>query len=298
MGLSTNHANAIWPALLVTRSATRHAPLDRSMSVIVDGGSGGLRVAWGQSPGQADVLNIHPDGDWTQAGDDTDGLCQLFLPLIFAAAGRTSYAVAHLGQSLDGRIATEGGESRWLTGDQDLDLTHRLRSLADAVVVGAGTIQADDPQLTVRRCAGDSPVRVVLDPNRRLSPDYQIFSRPGPPTLLVTAADRTCPGERHGLADVVGVVVRDGQLRSADVLALLASRGLAFVFIEGGGVTVSRFLAERALDRLMVSVAPVIIGSGRPVLVLPPIGSLAGALRPKTRIFPLGADVLFDCVLC
>ncbi|HKW55660.1 MAG TPA: RibD family protein, partial [Stellaceae bacterium] len=114
-------------------------------------------------------------------------LLELYLP--FAASRGRPYAVAHLGQSLDGRIATAAGASRWVTGEEDLLHTHRMRALADAILVGAGTVRHDDPQLTVRRCAGDHPVRVVIDCERRLGPDYRVFQDGAAPTLVLAATD-------------------------------------------------------------------------------------------------------------
>src|ERR1700736_5539332 len=102
------------------------------------------------------------------------------------------YVLGRMAQSLDGRIATANGASHWISGPEDIVHTHRLRALFDAVVVGAGTVRADDPQLTTRECEGPSPVRVVLDTNRRLHADYRVF-RDGPETLLFCASD--APGE-------------------------------------------------------------------------------------------------------
>ncbi|MCC7272762.1 MAG: RibD family protein [Alphaproteobacteria bacterium] len=201
---------------------------------------------------------------------------------------------AHLGQSLDGRIATESGESTYITCPANVDHMHRMRALADAVVVGAGTVRHDDPRLTVRRVPGRHPLRVVIDTERRLADHYAVFRDGQAPTLVVCAADRQ-DRERMGEAEVAPVARRGETIDYEAVVALLAGRGCRRIFVEGGGITVSRFLAQGCLDRLQVAVAPMILGSGRPALQLPPLTALSQALRPPTRIFRMGADVLFDC---
>jgi diaminohydroxyphosphoribosylaminopyrimidine deaminase / 5-amino-6-(5-phosphoribosylamino)uracil reductase len=221
-------------------------------------------------------------------------LIDLYLP--YAELRGRSYVVAHLGQSLDGRIATAAGASRWVTGEEDLLHTHRMRALADAILVGAGTLRHDDPQLTVRRCAGDHPVRVVIDGDRRLGPDYRVFQDGAAPTLLLAAADRVRPRERIGQAEIVPVPRGEGGLAPRDIRNALAARGLNFLFIEGGGITISRFLVAGALDRLQLTVAPVILGSGRPSLSLPEIVEPHQGLRPRLRRFNLGEDVLYECI--
>jgi riboflavin-specific deaminase-like protein len=222
-------------------------------------------------------------------------LLELYLPLCRGCPER--FVVAHLGQSLDGRIAANNGASRWVTGAQDVVHNHRMRALFDVVVVGAGTVRQDDPQLTVRAVPGTSPVRAVLDTRRRLGPDYRVFNDGAAPTLLLCAAELTQPGERFGQAEVVGVATAQRSLSPPAVLDCLAARGLARVFIEGGGLTVSRFLAAGCLHRLQITVAPVIIGSGRPSITLPEIEELQACLRPEVRRYLLGSDVLFDCRL-
>ncbi len=213
-------------------------------------------------------------------------LWPLYRPLLAPA-----WTLGHLGQSLDGRIATEGGRSRYVTGADNLDHMHRLRALADAVIVGGATAALDDPRLTTRRVGGRHPVRVVLDPRRRLPAELTLF-RDGACETLVVAAEA---GPPHGQAEVIAApLAADGRLDPAGVAAVLRRRGLRRLFVEGGGVTVSRWLAAGALDRLQVTVAPMILGSGRPGLTLPPIEDLDLALRPACRTYPLGADVLFD----
>jgi riboflavin-specific deaminase-like protein len=203
--------------------------------------------------------------------------------------------VGQIGQSLDGRIATPTGHSHYINGPAGLAHLHRLRALVDAVVVGVGTAVADDPQLTVRRVAGPNPVRVVLDPNGRLPAKARLLADDGVRRLIVTAGD-TKPAVPSGV-EVVTPPNADGQIAPAAILAALAERGIRRVLIEGGADTVSRFLAARCLDRLHVVVAPIILGSGRPGLALPPIQRADEALRVPTRMHRLDDEVLFDCDL-
>ena len=203
--------------------------------------------------------------------------------------------LGRIAQSLDGRIATTSGASHWISGPQDIAHTHRLRALFDAVVVGAGTVRADDPLLTTRAVEGPSPVRVVLDPRRRLDARYQLFQE-GPETLLLCAEGTPGP-DRLGQAHVLEVQQSGGEICPRAVLATLAARGLRRIFVEGGGITVSRFLAAGVLDRLHVTIAPLLLGDGVPAFVLPPAASLAEAPRFDWMVHRLGADLLLDIPL-
>jgi riboflavin-specific deaminase-like protein len=218
----------------------------------------------------------------------------LYGPLCVIAPGQ-SFAVAHLAQSLDGRIAASSGASRWISGDEDLCHTHRMRALADAVLVGAETVLHDDPLLTVRRCSGTHPVRVVIDPQRKLNAHHKVFTDRSTRTVVIAAADR------HGGVDAPDVetivLPRDGAVIAPKAIkAALAERGLHWLFIEGGGVTISNFLRDGCLDRLQITVAPMILGSGRPSITLPPISEPGLGLRPQIRRLSLGADTLFECI--
>jgi riboflavin-specific deaminase-like protein len=224
-------------------------------------------------------------------------LFELYLPLL--EIGPTA-AMAHLGQSLDGRIATASGASHYVTGQQDILHNHRMRALCDAVLVGAGTVRYDDPQLTVRLCAGSDPVRVIVDTERRLDIGYHVFQDGCAETLLLTAADKVASkaeGKRHGQAPVIGLPRRGKGLCPQAIREALAARGLNRLFIEGGGITVSRFLEAGALDLLQVTVAPLIIGSGRMGISLPEVNTLAEGLRPPVRYFRFGGDIMVECDL-
>ncbi|MEM7250974.1 MAG: RibD family protein [Pseudomonadota bacterium] len=223
---------------------------------------------------------------------DASALLSLYVPVCTEAQ-----IVGHLGQSLDGHIATETGDSIYVTGQENLVHLHRMRALSDAVVVGAQTVFADDPRLTTRLVTGPNPTRVILDPQRRLKRDYQVFVDGEAPTLLVCREDLTLLGPL-GQADVVGVPVdRRGRFVASELRQRLAEKGLTRMFVEGGGVSVSALLEADILDRLHIAVAPLLIGSGRPGIRLPPIEQLADGQRPRYQVFQMGSDVLFDLAL-
>jgi riboflavin-specific deaminase-like protein len=164
--------------------------------------------------------------------------------------------------------------------------------------VGAGTVAADDPQLTTRLVAGPTPLRVVLDPARRLGDTHRVFSDDKAETLYVCARSLVGADElMFGQAVVVGVEDTADGIDVAELLGLLRGRGCTRVFVEGGGVTVSMFLEANLLDRLHMAIAPLIIGDGRPAIRLSPPAALSDCHRPRYRVFRMGTDVLFDCDL-
>ena len=203
--------------------------------------------------------------------------------------------VGQIGQSLDGRVATESGHSKYINGPAGLVHLHRLRALVDAVVVGVGTAIADDPQLTVRRVSGPHPARVVIDPKGRLGAGARMFADNGVRRLLMTAQGACCAPPSG--VEIVALPMVDGEIAPPAILAALAGCGMRRVLIEGGANTVSRFLAAGCLDRLHVMVAPIVLGAGARGLIVPPIERADQALRMPIRVHQIGDDVLFDCDL-
>jgi riboflavin-specific deaminase-like protein len=238
-------------------------------------------------------LEVDAAGNWEASwspSDEARDVLDLYLPVRLPG----DLVLGQLGQSLDGRIATEAGASHYVTGRRDIERLHRLRALVDAVIVGATTVVQDDPRLTVRLVDGPNPVRVVLDPSEQVDAERRVFADTTASTLVVRRGPESAnQADPLGPALYVPSSMRGG-LDLAVLLDQLRSRGLRRILVEGGGVTVSRFLQAGLLDRLHLTVAPLLIGSGRPSITLDPIADLDQALRPACRRFTLGEDVLFD----
>jgi riboflavin-specific deaminase-like protein len=204
--------------------------------------------------------------------------------------------IGQLGQSLDGRIATASGHSHYINGAEAIRHLHRLRALVDAVIVGIGTVVADDPSLSVRHGVvreGRGPVRVVIDPNGRLPHGARLLAEDG--VTVHAVQDRPIP--RPPRLTPIILPQGDGLLDPHAIVAALAGLGYRRLLVEGGAATVSAFLAAGALDRLHLCVAPMIIGSGKIGITLPPIDRLDGALSPTVTVHRLGDDIVFDCDL-
>jgi riboflavin-specific deaminase-like protein len=203
--------------------------------------------------------------------------------------------VGQVGQSLDGRVATATGHSKFINCPAGIEHLHRLRALVDIVVVGVGTALADNPQLTVRQVAGPQPARAVIDPSGRLGANAKLFADDGVRRLLITTdGSRAAPAPG---VEVITLPAEDGNIAPSAIVASLAGAGMRRILIEGGADTVSRFIAARCLDRLHVNVAPVMLGAGGPGIELPPLERADQAHRMQVRVHKIEDDVLFDCDL-
>ena len=194
-----------------------------------------------------------------------------------------------LASSLDGRIATATGESRWITGEAAREQGHRLRAAHDAVLVGVQTVLADDPQLTVRLPgrAVDQPLRVVLDSRLRTPPGAKLA---GEGTLILTTAEPYAVG-----GALVERVDSDGDGRPTveAVLKALKRHGVGSVLIEGGGQVAASFIAADAVDALEWFRAPILLGGdGRPCVAALTMAQLSDAPRfRRLAVEPLGDDL-------
>ena len=226
------------------------------------------------------------------AGEDSD-LLERYGTLVAAGPEIT---IAQLAQSVDGFIASRTGDANYVSGAEDREHLHRLRALVDAVIVGAQTVTADNPQLTTRAVRGPSPVRVIIDPASRIPREARVLTDGSATTLWCVAKGVTSPARLAPHVEVVSLPLEDGWFEPQAVLNMLRSRRLGRVLVEGGGRTVSDFLAAGVLDRLYLTTAPILVGDGIPGVRFAGADMIGDALTASVRWFSLGRDIctVFD----
>ncbi|MEU9376822.1 bifunctional diaminohydroxyphosphoribosylaminopyrimidine deaminase/5-amino-6-(5-phosphoribosylamino)uracil reductase RibD [Streptomyces sp. NPDC048255] len=197
--------------------------------------------------------------------------------------------------TLDGRSAAADGSSRWISSAESRADVHRLRAESDAVLVGSGTLRADDPHLAVRGIEGaDQPLRIALDARATVRPTARILDGAAP-TLLVVGEDadtRHLPG-----VDVLRLPLHDGHIGVHDLLARLHARGTRSVLLEGGPALAGAFLAAGAVDRVIGYLAPALLGAGPAALADAGIKNISDALRLDiTEAVRVGPDLRITAV--
>jgi len=198
--------------------------------------------------------------------DDSVGEVTNVAPLLGSSDAPTwrPYVVLKYAQTVDGRIATRNGDAKWISGDHERRISHALRAACDAVLVGVGTATVDDPQLTVRMVPGSSPLRVVLDSTLRLPDSARVLDEQAGTVLITT--NRSSEIQRAAFrARAVGVHIVESGPHGVDLmeaLVTLRSLGVRSLLVEGGARVITSFLGERLVDRLVVGIAPTIMGVG------------------------------------
>jgi diaminohydroxyphosphoribosylaminopyrimidine deaminase/5-amino-6-(5-phosphoribosylamino)uracil reductase len=203
-----------------------------------------------------------------------------------------------LATSLDGRIATAAGESRWITGPTARERAHLLRASHDAILVGTDTVLADDPQLTCRLpgLAGRSPVRIVLDRQLRVPPSARLLAEARQVPTWIVAAPSADPARQKSLREsgldvITAGADAAGALDLAAVLRVLGERGLTRLLVEGGGRLAAALLRAGLVDRLVWMHAPLLLG-GDAVPAVAPLDP--GALADMPRFERLSAEIAGD----
>jgi riboflavin-specific deaminase-like protein len=211
-------------------------------------------------------------------------------------------------QTLDGRLATSIGESKWISSEQSLKFAHKLRSEHDAILVGVGTVLADDPQLNVRLVQGRDPVRIVVDSRLRIPTRARLLSDGAGRGTLIATTERAAAGRVRKLqtlgAEVLRLPARQTSAKGkagVDMAALLVElgrRGIKSVLVEGGAEVITSLLRAKLVDRLIVVIAPKIIGRGKESIGDLGITRMRDAMKfLNVKVRRIGADLVFDARL-
>ena len=257
----------------------------------------------------ADPLDVASGGEeaLTAAGIDveagvlTDEASRDLAPWLTAVRRRRPYVTWKYAATLDGRTAAADGTSRWITGPEARRDVHRLRALSDAVVVGIGTVLADDTHLTVRDWPTTrQPLRVVVDGLARTPLSARILDDAA--RTLVAVGDNADPERVKGLRDTGAEVLelprREGGIDLGALLAALFERQSLLVLLEGGATLAGGFVRQRLLDGVVGYHAPALLGSGPPVLDRAGIGTISDAIRLSViDVTMIGSDVRVTSIL-
>lgn len=206
-------------------------------------------------------------------------------------------------QTLDGRIATRTGHSRWISSPSSLKLAHKLRRDHDAVLVGSGTVLRDDPHLTVRLVRGENPLRVVVDSTLQISPHAKILGEQEKAATLVVTTHRHSREKMKNLtkAGVEVLVVAEDKNHRVDLASLLSElgrRNISSLLVEGGAQVITSFLKNKLADRLVVITAPKIIGRGIETVGELGIDDMEDAIRIHLRrILKKEEDIIIDAAI-
>jgi diaminohydroxyphosphoribosylaminopyrimidine deaminase/5-amino-6-(5-phosphoribosylamino)uracil reductase len=180
------------------------------------------------------------------------------------------YVILKAGMTLDGKVATAKGESRWITGPRARQDVHRLRRQVDAVVVGVGTVLKDDPTLTARlsdrplKLAPRQPLRIVLDSRLRTPPSATVCARQDQAKTLIVTTSRTSPSRRRPFeragVEVRSLPAKNGRVSLSALMTMLGKRGITSVLIEGGSTVNAAALREKVVNHVVLYLAPILMG--------------------------------------
>jgi GTP cyclohydrolase II len=227
----------------------------------------------------ADVIEHEP---WTESPESNGRALDVsaLLGQVRPSSNRP-YVVLKYAQTLDGRTATANGDARWISGEDERRVSHAMRAACDAVMVGIGTVLRDDPRLTVRMVPGASPIRVIVDSRLRIPAEAQILDGDAVTIALTTA--RSNPARRQALRQrrVRVEVVQEGPdgVDLHEGLARLAELGIRSLLVEGGARVITSLLRDRFADRVVVALAPMLLGKGTEAVGDLGVGEVVNALR-------------------
>ena len=201
-------------------------------------------------------------------------------------------------QTIGGRIATRDGQSQWISSGSSLRYAHRLRTAHDTIMVGIGTVLSDDPRLTVRLAKGKSPIPIIVDSKLRIPLEAQVLASHDHVIIATTSKSDLDKANalRELRADVLSIKEdTEGQISMKDLLRILAKRKIASVLVEGGSGIITSLFRERLADRLVVCIAPKILGSGLEAIGDLGISNLNDAIElSNVSVNKVGVDFILD----
>ena len=213
---------------------------------------------------------------------------------------RIPFITLKYAQTIDGRIATSTGHSRWISSGPSLKFAHKLRSHHDGVLVGVGTVLKDDPDLTVRLVRGRSPVRIVVDPELKISEDARILQNQKKSRTIVVSTSRSA-GAKRTLLEEMGIeilVIGEGDNNRVDLKNLLIELGkreISSILVEGGSKIITSFVEERLFDRMVVITAPKILGKGIEAIGNLGIEKMSDSIGLTfERVYRKGKDIIIE----
>lgn len=216
-----------------------------------------------------------------------------YLPYCFlswhARQMKRAVAITHFAQSLDGRIATQSGDSKWIGNQENLIHAHRMRALCDSILIGANTLNYDQPALTVRLVEGKNPQRIVICSS---DADFSSLQKHCKDNVIIVG---TCDDPQVPHTEYVSFRPNaNGRIDCHELLRFLYQRGLHSVYIEGGSTTTSGFMEEKATDIVQLHISPIIFGSGVSSFNLPEITHVQQAIQFDSFFFrPMGNTYMF-----
>ena len=208
--------------------------------------------------------------------------CEIIIPLLLK---NNCNFIGQIGQSLDGKIALNNGNSHYINKKESITYLHCLRSISDGVLVGVNTIIKDDPFLTTRKIKGLNPIRLIIDPSLKLTKKYNIF-KDNNKNIILTYSSKE---KKLNNSTIIKFTKKNFTL---SIFKYLRKTSLKTILIEGGPITLSHFIENKFLNYMQFIISPTVIGSGIDSMKLKPISNLKNAIRTKNTINILGKEII------
>lgn len=196
-------------------------------------------------------------------------------------------------QSIDGRIATRNGNSRWISSPESLKLSHQLRAITDAVLIGNGTLKSDDPKLTTRLARGPNPIRILLSASGKMTRRWTMLTDGAALTYIATAANSNL--RENGDFRIITLRRLKSSLDLKELLSKLGEMGVVTLLVEGGSQVLTSFIKQRIADKIIVCIAPMIIGDGISAIGDLGVGTIENSIAlSETEWFRSGPDLFIS----